>query len=82
VITPVVGVVPHPYPWRPCPHEVDAIFTVPLRILEAPETSRRELWDFGGTRLPIDLYAVDGHVIWGATQRITRSLLHLMRTGG
>jgi 8-oxo-dGTP pyrophosphatase MutT (NUDIX family) len=80
VITPVVGLVPHPYPWRPSPEEVDAIFTVPVRRLEAPATARRELWDFGGTRLPVDLYAVDGHVIWGATQRITAHLLALLRT--
>ncbi|HLK10878.1 MAG TPA: CoA pyrophosphatase [Candidatus Binatia bacterium] len=79
VITPVVGLVPHPYPWHPSPHEVDAIFTVPVRTLEAPGTARREVWDFGGGRWPVDLYAVDGHVIWGATQRITAHLLELLR---
>jgi 8-oxo-dGTP pyrophosphatase MutT (NUDIX family) len=80
VITPVVGLVPHPSPWRPSPREVDAIFTVAVRRLEAPATARRELWDFGEARLPVDLYAVDGHVIWGATQRITAHLLALLRT--
>lgn len=80
VITPVVGVVPHPYPWRPSTREVDAIFTVPLRVLTAPATERRELWEFDGVRRPIDVYAVADHVIWGATQRITKSLLGLVRT--
>ncbi|HZP42381.1 MAG TPA: CoA pyrophosphatase [Candidatus Binatia bacterium] len=78
VITPFVGVVPYPYAWRPCEAEVDAIFTVPLRVLRAPETLRREVWDFSGRRVPIDTYAVDGHVIWGATQRITRNLLQML----
>jgi 8-oxo-dGTP pyrophosphatase MutT (NUDIX family) len=78
VITPFVGVTPYPYAWRPCPNEVDAIFTVPLRVLRAPGAERRELWDFEGTRVPIDTYPVDGHVIWGATQRITRNLVRVL----
>ena len=78
VITPFVGLVPHPYDWRPAAEEVDVIFTVPLRVLQAPETARQELWDFGGARVPIDTFPVDGHVIWGATQRITRNLLNVL----
>jgi len=78
VITPWVGVVPHPYAWRPCPREVDAIFTVPLDSLRAPEAEREEVWDFGGRRIPVRHFPVDGHVIWGATHRITRNLLDLV----
>ena len=78
-ITPFVGLIPWPYDVRPCPREVDAIFTVPLRHLLAPGAERRELWDFGGREVPIDTYPVDGHVIWGATQRITRNLLTVLR---
>jgi 8-oxo-dGTP pyrophosphatase MutT (NUDIX family) len=80
VITPFVGVVPHPYCWRPSEAEVAAIFTVPLRVLQAPESARQELWDFGGERIPIDTFPVEGHVIWGATQRITRNLLDVIAT--
>jgi len=80
VITPFVGVVPHPYCWRPRAAEVAAIFTVPLRVLQAPESARQELWDFGGERIPIDTFPVEGHVIWGATQRITRNLLDVIAT--
>ena len=78
VITPFVGVVPHPYSFRPCPAEVDVIFTVPIRVLRAPGAERREVWDFDGREVPIDTYPVDGHVIWGATQRITRNLLAVL----
>jgi 8-oxo-dGTP pyrophosphatase MutT (NUDIX family) len=78
LITPFVGVVPYPYAFRPCAREVDAIFTVPIRVLQAPGTARRELWDFGGRQVPIDTFPVGDHVIWGATQRITRDLLHLL----
>jgi 8-oxo-dGTP pyrophosphatase MutT (NUDIX family) len=79
-ITPFVGVVERPYEWRPCPREVDVIFTVPLSALCAPEAARQELWDFDGRQVPIDTFPVDGHVIWGATQRITRNLLDLLST--
>jgi len=78
IITPVVGVVPWPYAFEPCPREVDAIFTVPLRALAAPGAERRETWDFGGRAVAVDTYPVDGHVIWGATQRITRNLLYVL----
>jgi 8-oxo-dGTP pyrophosphatase MutT (NUDIX family) len=80
VITPFVGVIPHPYDFRPCPSEVDVIFTVPLRVLQAPDAERRETWDFDGRAIPIDTYPVDGHVIWGATQRITRNLLAVLQS--
>jgi 8-oxo-dGTP pyrophosphatase MutT (NUDIX family) len=78
VITPFVGLVPHPYEWRACRREVDAIFTVQLRLLAAPGALRHEVWDFAGRRVPIETYPVEGHVIWGATQRITRNLLELL----
>jgi 8-oxo-dGTP pyrophosphatase MutT (NUDIX family) len=77
-ITPVVGVAPHPYEWRPCPREVDAIFTVPVAELAARTAEREELWDFGGRQIPIRLFAVAGEIIWGATHRITRNLLDLL----
>jgi 8-oxo-dGTP pyrophosphatase MutT (NUDIX family) len=82
VITPFVGVAPFPYTWRPCPQEVDAIFTVPLRTLRAPDAIRQEMWDFGGRLVPIETYPVEGHVIWGATQRITRNLLGVLEGVG
>ena len=78
LITPFVGVVPHPYDFKPCPDEVDVIFTVPLARLRSPDALRRELWDFGGRKVPIDTYPVDGQIIWGATQRITRNLLAVL----
>jgi 8-oxo-dGTP pyrophosphatase MutT (NUDIX family) len=80
VITPFVGVAPHPYAWRPAPDEVDAIFTVPLSTLAAPDAERSELWDFDGRSVPIRLFPVGGQNIWGATHRITRNLLEVLAT--
>jgi len=78
VITPYVGLVPHPYAWVPCPREVDTVFSVALDRLLAPDAERRELWDFDGQSVPIDFFPIDGHVIWGATHRITRNLLDVL----
>jgi 8-oxo-dGTP pyrophosphatase MutT (NUDIX family) len=78
VITPFVGLVPYPYVWRPCPREVDTVFTVPLGTLAAPGAERQETWNFGGTQVPVAMFPVDGHVIWGVTQRITRNLLDVL----
>jgi len=77
-ITPIVGLVPQPYVWTPCPREVDTVFTVPLATLRAPNAEREELWDFDGRQLPIRHFPVAGQVIWGATYRITRNLLDLV----
>jgi 8-oxo-dGTP pyrophosphatase MutT (NUDIX family) len=82
VITPYVGIVPYPYTWTPCAREVDAVFSVALERLLAPDAERRELWDFDGTAVPIDFFPIDGHVIWGATHRITRNLLNVLREVG
>lgn len=80
VITPFVGVAPHPYAWRPAPDEVDTIFTVPLATLAAPNAERSELWDFDGHAVPVRLFPVGGQTIWGATHRITRNLLEVLAT--
>ena len=80
VISPFVARVPHPYAWAAHPGEVDTIFSVPLDHLLAPDAERREMWDFEGRKVPIDLFPVGDHVIWGATHRITRSLLDLLRS--
>ena len=77
-ITPIVGAVPHPYAWRPCPREVDTVFTVPLATLRTPGIEREELWDFDGRQIPIRLFPVAGQVIWGATHRITRNFLDIV----
>jgi hypothetical protein len=79
VITPIVGLAPHPYAWRPHAGEVDQIFTVPLSELLAPGAERQETWDFGGRAVPVDLFPAGGQVIWGATHRITRNLLDIVR---
>ncbi|HEV7733656.1 MAG TPA: CoA pyrophosphatase [Candidatus Binatia bacterium] len=80
VITPFVGLAPYPYDWRPAPDEVEAIFTVPIATLAAPDAERSELWELEGRSVPIRLFPVGDQTIWGATHRITRNLLEVIAT--
>ena len=60
------------------PDEVEAIFTVSLDELMAPETFRRVLWRRDGRDYMVPIFAVPGpprREIWGATAAMTASLL-------
>jgi 8-oxo-dGTP pyrophosphatase MutT (NUDIX family) len=78
LITPFVGRIPHPYPLRPDPREVDDVFAVPLTVLDDPATVVAETWTIDGRTVPVTSYRHDGRTIWGATQRITAALLDLL----
>ena len=77
-VTPVVGVIPWPYQFRPEPAEVRRVFTIPLLWL-----ADRANWDEqpitreGMNRsFPIVRYhPYDGEILWGASARITLDFL-------
>ena len=79
LISPFVGVIPHPYEFRPNPHEVSEIFSVPIDVLLHPSTAAEEQWTLEGRTVPIATYRHGAHVIWGATHRITTTLLDLLQ---
>jgi 8-oxo-dGTP pyrophosphatase MutT (NUDIX family) len=80
-VTPVVGVIPWPYPVRPEPAEVGRIFTIPLLWL-----AERRHWDEqpitpdGASRpFPVVTYRVyDGEILWGASARIMLNFLEVL----
>lgn len=78
LITPFVGRIPHPYPFRPNPHEVHDIFSIPLAVLDDPANVVAETWTIDGRAVPVVSYRHDGRTVWGATQRITATLLDLL----
>lgn len=82
VINPFVGLIPHPYELRPDPREVSEVFSVSLATLRDPTTRAAEEWTLEGRKVPIETYRHGGHVIWGATQRITAALLDLIEALG
>ena len=78
-ISPFVGLIPYPYPFRPNPLEVAMVFDVPVSVLADPTVGRRYVRarDDGATIEDYEFH-IDGHVIWGATARIVRHFLALM----
>ena len=80
-VTPVVGVMPWPYPLRPEPAEVGRVFTIPLGWLaEKGHWSEAPFTPGGETRpFPVVTYQVyDGEILWGASARMTLNLLGVL----
>ncbi len=79
-ITPIVGVIPHPYDFRPDPFEVERLITVPLSRLLDSSLFKQEWRRALGRLLPVYYYTLDGVVIWGVTGGMLTPLLELIRT--
>jgi hypothetical protein len=81
LITPVVGVLPWPYPLRPDPVEVAGVFRIPLDWLADRSHLQRPSRPAiaGGPDVPVYSYLpFEGNVLWGASARITLDLLELL----
>ena len=76
-ITPFVGMIPYPYNFQPSSEEVEEIFDLPLENLMC-STRKEETQVFGGSKLEVVTYQVNGRVIWGATARILSQFLDIM----
>jgi len=72
-VFPFVGRIPQSMAWKVHPVEVAAVLELPLADVRAGHRFER-LWS-KGVPVRTDTYTVDGHLIWGATARITRQLL-------
>ncbi|MEW6569289.1 MAG: CoA pyrophosphatase [Chloroflexota bacterium] len=80
LVTPVVGVMPWPYPLRLNSHEVAQAFGVPLEWLsESDNLQVHQREPIEGPPIPVYSFRpYHGHVIWGATARITLNLLEVL----
>lgn len=80
-VTPVVGVIPWPYPVRLEPAEVERVFTIPMLWL-----AERTNWDkqtvrpegFARSFPVIRYHPYDGEMLWGITARMTQDLLRIV----
>ena len=84
-VRPYVGFVPWPYPLKLDSVEVARAFTMPLGWLADPENYRTEEREHPDSKRPwpvvyYDLY--DGEMLWGATARMTLSLVELLKGEG
>ena len=79
VITPVVAIATKPFPLRPAPGEVAAVFDCPVGELGQPKHFRDGgKRSFLGVEYEMPEYLWQEHRIWGATARITWQLLKLI----
>lgn len=81
LVTPVVGVIPWPYPIQPANEEVSRVFTVPLQWLADPthhHLQQRELPEPFQPVPVIYFQPYDGEVLWGVSARFTLSLLNIL----
>jgi 8-oxo-dGTP pyrophosphatase MutT (NUDIX family) len=78
LVTPVVGHIPYPYPFRLNSVEVEELLEVPWSVFSERKGHRRETAEHGGRTFEVDFYQHGEDTIWGATARITRQLVELM----
>ena len=80
VVTPFVGFFPYPYPFTLSPIEIAELIEVPISaLLDEGCFSEREIIR-GTQKEVVYAYQYDNHVIWGATARILKQFLDLIRS--
>lgn len=70
VISPFVAFIPHPYPLKADGREIKEIFSVPLSFLMDEANFKQDSY----------AYEYEGHIIWGATARILRQFIDLLKS--
>jgi 8-oxo-dGTP pyrophosphatase MutT (NUDIX family) len=70
VISPFVAFIPHPYPFHADGREIKEIFSVPLSFLMDEANFKQDSY----------AYEYEGHVIWGATARILKQFIDLLKS--
>ena len=80
IVTPFVGVIPFPYPFRPNPAEIVELLHVPIDPLLASNGFREETRERNGAAVRVLCLDHGPHVIWGLTARILKGLIELLRS--
>ena len=78
-ITPVLATVPPAATYRLSPHEVEAIFGLPMRVVMDPDAPRRQRQHVGGVWREYWVWPHPEHFIWGATAAILVQLAKRLR---
>jgi 8-oxo-dGTP pyrophosphatase MutT (NUDIX family) len=82
-VTPLVGVIPHSFPYQLNAHEVGSVVEVPLSFLRDPAHLRVEQREHEGQVFDVHFwnYRPDpptAYTIWGVTARILKDFLNLI----
>lgn len=78
-VSPVVGVIPYPYPLTPDPFEVERLIEVPVTTLLDPAVVRVEHHKLHGDIRPIWFYQAGRDLIWGVTAGMLAQVLDIVR---
>ena len=77
-ISPFVGVIPYPYPFKVSEKEIAEVIEIPLADFADPKNFRRDdNWKFQGHYYPVYFFNCGKHVVWGATAKIMKQFLEL-----
>jgi 8-oxo-dGTP pyrophosphatase MutT (NUDIX family) len=77
-ISPFVGIIPHPYPFKINRQEIQEIIEVPISAFLDENKFHEELRERNGEPLRVYFYQHEDHTIWGATASIMKQLLDLL----
>jgi len=78
LITPFVGVIPHPYEFTVNDDEIDELIEIPVSVLLDKNNYYEKLQEFHGMPYLGSFFDCEGKVIWGATAKILRQFLDLV----
>ena len=78
-ITPVLGLLPSGLTYRLSPHEVDAVFELPMSVVMDPNAPKRQRQHVGGVWREYWVWPHPDHYIWGATAAILVRLAEQLR---
>ena len=79
VITPFVGLVRQPVKYTPDGKEIERVLEVPLAALLDPASFRVEMTERDDHTQPVYFYDYGGETIWGATARILKQFLDVLK---
>jgi 8-oxo-dGTP pyrophosphatase MutT (NUDIX family) len=77
VVRPFVGFVPHPYPYRLDPFEIERLIHLPISALLRGAPFREETWEREGRPVTVFLYEHAGDTIWGLTARVLKQFIEV-----
>jgi len=80
-ITPVLALLPPNLVFSPSPHEVEAVFELPLEVVLDPDAPRRQRQHVRGSWREYWVWPHPEHYIWGATAAILVDLAERLRGG-
>jgi 8-oxo-dGTP pyrophosphatase MutT (NUDIX family) len=80
-VTPIIGLIPYPYPFRILQNEVEEIFSIPLDWLCDPQHYYQKEVFYQGVSYHVTNYVpYHGNVLWGASASMILELLEILQT--